>query len=99
MSVREVVIDVTEEDNREGKPGSCGACPIALASKRAFPDADKVHVDTQYIEIIKDGRIIATAELPDEAVAFIEEFDSSIPVKPIRFTLKFTATTEEHQCS
>ena len=89
MSVREVVIDVTEEDNREGKPGDCGSCPIALASKRAFPDADAVRVDTEWVDIIKDGRTIFTADLPDEAVNFIEEFDSNIPVSPIRFTLKF----------
>ena len=99
MSVREVVIDVTEEDIKEGLPRSRGFCPIALATMRAFSDADKALINPDSFEVIKGRRVIASADLPDEAVDFIDAFDGNVPVKPIRFTLKFTATTEEHRCS
>ena len=39
MWLKQVRIEVTAKDIREGKRGQCKYCPVALAVKRRFPDA------------------------------------------------------------
>lgn len=70
-----------------GQPEICVSCPIALALTDAIGDPDiqvRVHDDEA---VLFRGKRIARAELPPEAVRFIDRFDSGQPVEPFTFTL------------
>ncbi len=64
-----MLIEVTAEDIRLGKPGSLCNCPVALAVKRAYK-ATRVMADALSISV---GRFkVAT---PPEVEVFLHKFD------------------------
>ena len=77
-----VTITVTNKDIREGRPMNAGACPIARAAQREFPDC-QVLVGG-YINVVRKG-LHTNYELPPEASSFVRLFDAGMPVKPITF--------------
>jgi hypothetical protein len=78
---REIIIDVTEEDIREGIPSNFCWCPFALAANRAF--GRPVEVGTKHLAL-GDGY----THLPVEAIRFIAAFDAAEPVRPSTFTIR-----------
>ena len=80
-------IIVTRKHIKKGRMGSCSKCPVALALY------EKIHkivaVDT--IDIMYKGNQGQwyTADTPDDVAAFIEDFDSTYPVKPFTFEVDF----------
>jgi hypothetical protein len=78
----EILVDITSEDISEGKPGSCGKCPIALAATRAM--GRQVTVGATTI-----GEFFGTRywNLPEIAMNFIADFDCDRPVKPFSFPI------------
>lgn len=93
MSKRDVVIDVTADDITNGKRES-DECPIALATHRAFPDAEGVEVDEISIDVWKDGKIVFEALIGEDGEEFVRKFDNYEPVKPIRLSLEFNIVEE-----
>ena len=71
-----LTIEITAEDIKNGKPGSCASCPIALAVKRLITNSYKVRVNTYFIEILKKhGTVIKKYLLPIKTRNFIMDFD------------------------
>ena len=85
-AMREVTVEVTQEDIDRGARGSCYRCPIALAIDRIV--GHPVEVDC--IEVKGCGW---RAFLPDEAGDFVEFFDNKTGrVAPFTFTLSVPAS-------
>ena len=81
-------ITVLREDIDNGVQRSCQNCPIALALRREFPDAEYIEVNSAYIVV--DNKKCST---PEEAQEFIEKFDWSTDTRFINeqtLTLTFT---------
>lgn len=74
-----VEIDVTAEDIKFGVPGSCTACPVAIAARRNFPGANVVVISRLTIDGRRSGPFSA------DVCRFIEQFDDGEAVEPIRF--------------
>jgi hypothetical protein len=68
-------IEVTAEDIAHGLTRDCQLCPIALAARRAVPEATELHVGDTLIEV-KRGRTWAEYVLPEQATGFILDFDA-----------------------
>ncbi len=81
-------ITVVSKDIDRGVQRSCQFCPIALALRREFPDAEYIEVNSAYIVV--DNKKCTT---PKEAQEFIEKFDWSTDRNLINeqtLTLTFT---------
>ena len=74
-----IVVKVTREDIRKGRPGMWHMCPVALALNRAIGGAWSV--DGRCAEN-KDGGRIA---LPHNVIDFIRRFDELIEGSPFEF--------------
>jgi hypothetical protein len=88
-------INVTAGHIAKGEHDSCRFCPVALAMKEAFPDAELVAVDSARV-IMGGGlrrRGWVELDLPDAATRFIEAFDAGDPVQPFSFDLDYPAVT------
>lgn len=82
-----IVVEVTSEDIGNGRRGSYGACPIALALKRQT-DRDDWQVG-QGMACYMDDRHEWADYVGDSRVSpFIEAFDSGETVVPTRFTFR-----------
>lgn len=75
-------IEVTQADIDEGDACNCRECPVALAIARAVG----VEVRVEYLRVFIKEKII---HLPEQAVDFIDDFDSERPVKPFSFDLAY----------
>lgn len=77
-------ISVTQDDIDKGQRGSACSCPIALATRRAFPWlAISVSPGFGHGWLFIGNK---TYRLPGDALTFILEFDSrSVPVAPFEF--------------
>jgi hypothetical protein len=86
-------INVTAEHIAKGEHDSCRFCPVALAMKEAFPDAELVAVDSAHVTMGGGPRRGGWIELdlPDAATRFIEAFDVGDPVQPFTFELDYPA--------
>jgi hypothetical protein len=84
-----VRIEVTQDDIDLGIRGAACLCPIARAGARRVPARYLVSVDGHVFDLFSDekGRPDCTRRLPDEAVAFVAEFDRGESVAPISFDL------------
>jgi hypothetical protein len=80
------VIQVTQEDIDRGWARDCGKCPIALAAKRAFPDARYVSVTGDIEMSFGPGRRVQAWSMPDLAIFFMDDFDKGNKVTPFTFT-------------
>lgn len=74
------LIEVTEEDIKNGVRSIVDSCPIALAAHRQFKS--KVIVTGPTIRL--GGALVA---LPMEARVFIRNFDDRCPVQPFSFEI------------
>lgn len=77
-----VRIEVTQNDIRKGKRGSCFNCPIARAVKRATGCKD-VDVDSDGTISLENGEVVIPSSIKRER--FIEKFDDKEKVSPIVF--------------
>ena len=84
-------ISVTAGHIAAGERDNCEECPIALAIMEAIPGACCVYVGypTATIGMADGGK--TEVELPDDALAFIWDFDNRQTVKPFTFELDYTA--------
>lgn len=73
---------VTQRDIDNGYQGIFAGCPVALASRRAFP-GKSISVGPRIIII--DG---FSFPMPDKALRFIADFYCGKHVSPFQFTLK-----------
>lgn len=82
------VVNVTEEDIRDGARLDTECCPVALALERQF-GLGWVYVDELKIDGVvgNDGPEFGCYLNPPEVVEFIDAFDNERPVKPFSFTL------------
>jgi hypothetical protein len=95
-TLTEVTVNVTQEHIDRGERNACAKCPVALALLAAIPGAgmsdvywggaDDEHVDACAIVWIDGKRKALHLQLPQEASAFIAEFDDGLPVTPFTFT-------------
>jgi hypothetical protein len=83
-----LLIKVTEEHIAKGKPGKCGACPVALAFLEQVPKCSSIDVNYERIAAIIDGEH-HRGQLPSTAVTFIDDLDfrgrEAPGVKPFTF--------------
>ncbi len=84
-------INVTQDEIEHGVRLSCGNCPVALAIAKLVRDEIHVLVDSwsvTFFEPTGNGYMIThKRQLPDSAMLWIIDYDSSMPVKPFSFTL------------
>lgn len=86
----ELVVEVTADDIRNGKPTNNCECPVALALKRLPGVAagsawvDFTHAEVKYT--VGGETFDLVFSLPREAAGFIEAFDFGDPVEPVTFT-------------
>ena len=72
---RDVTIEVTEQDIAEGTPANAHQCPVALATRRAFPDAHIVLVSGMGITVRGPGYRCENNWVPFAIRDFIRKFD------------------------
>ncbi len=84
-----IKIEVTDDDIKNGRQYDCTCCPIALAAKRAYPQALWFEVHTAEVSFTCNRQIAATwLDLPEIAQKFIKSYDSDRnSVVPISFEL------------
>ena len=84
------LIKVQKRHINGGERNNPWTCPIACAVKELVGAeyASMVSVSSQAIQF---GAGVNGIELPQNAQAFIENFDEQQPVKPFRFTLDVPA--------
>lgn len=78
-----MIISITAQDIRRGKPAMPGICPVALAVKRAFRTSD---IAISSFHIYKDGES-AIYDLPEDAIDWILRFDEGKDCEPFNFEL------------
>jgi hypothetical protein len=80
-----MLIQVTQEDIKNGKRCHGCYCPVALAVTRVVPQADKViRVETTGLQLTPHAKWL---QLPESARTFIRDFDTKQPVAPFEFEL------------
>jgi hypothetical protein len=96
-----LTIDVTQEDIDQGEVGSCGKCPVALATIRSFEAAghrlDWEGDDEDYPVSVSAPLVLAyletggwyEADPPPAAYLFIGDFDRGRKVDPFSFEAEF----------
>lgn len=85
-----ITIKVTQEDIDKGKRANCFACPIALASMRAFGlplDAGHVEAYGLFIGSFVNGGEYIRYHTPIETIRFMNDFDQGLLVSPFEFEL------------
>lgn len=80
-----VVVEMTQRDIDNGKPGDPCNCPVARALKRAFQDR-RVSAGEGYLWVGPSARRI-TWRTPGTVRHFISQFDEGQKVEPLNFTL------------
>lgn len=76
-------VQVTAEDIAHGERGNCNECPVARAIMRAVPgSAPNVGYD-----IVSAGIGGMAADLPGDAVDFIDRYDQEVGAEPFEFDL------------
>ena len=79
-------LNVTATDIKLGKRQDGEFCPLARAATRLFTNTANlmILVMPKYIEMwtIKPGPMIGRYLLPEEAIAFVRDFDAGRPVAP-----------------
>jgi hypothetical protein len=79
------LIEVTKDDIKRGVPYGLCNCPVALATKRAFPGYC-VDAMRPQIEVFRSGHLLCFPT-PKRVCTFMERFDNKKSVKPFRFYL------------
>jgi hypothetical protein len=81
-----VFCTVTRENITEGEPDSSTMCPIALALGAL---GYSYLVNGVALYAWREGKYGWVADLPAEAIRFIEDFDQESEVKPFTFEVTF----------
>lgn len=71
-------VEVTAKDIDEGVPRACFGCPVALALTRASKKLVLVSAKMYSLDGIQ-------AELPEDVINWVTDFDLGQPVQPITF--------------
>ena len=80
-------LNITQTDIERGEQDSMSHCPIARAALRKFRDAARVQVSDDILCVTsKRGKRVLFA-LPEEASAFVQDFDGGDYVQPFSFTV------------
>ncbi len=83
-----IVVKVTRNEIINGVKQKCHLCPIALALRRALPEANGV---TSYLNSASwyDRKGMRwNADLPHAATTFVVRFDNGEPVQPFEFKIQ-----------
>lgn len=80
--MKNIKIEVTQQDIDNGKRASCFYCPIALVCTRTFKEL--CLIGESYLGFIRGGK---KYPLPQNARQFVTDFDHGRPVKPFTFEL------------
>lgn len=85
--MKRLTIDVTQADIDAGKRCSLTKCPVALAARRAVPQAECVTVSTaiQFWPPVQEYQ--KAYLMPREVANFIALFDDGKTVQPFTFTI------------
>lgn len=87
----ELVIEVTADDIRLGKPHDACLCPIARAIARLLGADDvAVGLNDMCATFLPGDLALTERDLPVEAARFIADFDDGRPVAPFTFTARLT---------
>jgi hypothetical protein len=81
--MRQVTVEVTQEDIDSGMPKICSQCPVALAMRRA--EGRVWMVGYGVLELLQAPYSVVTA--PTGVTQFISDFDRNNPVAPFSFTI------------
>lgn len=81
-------VTVTKTDIQKGEAMDCEKCPIARATLRDCRVATKVAVTSYFINVYKEGNLVARMEMPKKCERFIERFDGGEKVKPFTFVFR-----------
>lgn len=80
-----MLIEVTAEHIRKGKPGNCYHCPIA----RALHDATKLDWSVgMWGCCVQNIRALGYIKLSKNVKEFLKAFDNGEPVQPFRFRIR-----------
>lgn len=104
MLMRELLIDVTQEDINEGFKCDCTFCPVARALARHIINTKVMYVlvDTEYMKLSRVGAKLADrtdiriCRTPDKARDFIYRFDDGDEVHPFQFTIQVPPEVEPY---
>jgi len=94
---KRLVVTVTRQDIKKGRPGMCDKCPVALALLRAT-NAFRVTIgDTMDEPLfwVKDGAKW-THPMYTSICTFVDNFDDDKPVQPFAFTLFLSKVTRDN---
>lgn len=90
-----MLIKVTEDDIKNGKPKDAAECPIALAFMRQVNFIGIISVDCNELVYYSDD-IEYTAEMPNNAHDFIINFDGKdVEVKPFEFEIELLQNRDD----
>lgn len=81
-----MLIKVTEDDIKKGRPCDSGNCPISLAVKRVFPDYDN-SVGVEFITVMADNNVYKQYVMPTPAKYALHYFDRGRGMTPFEFEL------------
>lgn len=87
-------VKVTEQDIKRGVPRDPCRCMIALACRRAFPEATSVLVGGVQVTVRpapEPGQVWANSMdyiLPVSVITAINDFDNGLKVEPFEFELE-----------
>jgi len=70
-----MLIDVTRDDIRKGRRVQVGLCPVALAVKRAVPEAEAVWVSGEDITVRWPRHRWTTVRAPRVVAKFVPTYD------------------------
>lgn len=81
-----MTITVTQEDIEYGKRRNCHKCPVAIATKRGFPECNRIEAGIS-IRIFKGKTTIAKFSTRSRVIEFMGLFDCGCVVHPFTFEL------------
>lgn len=80
------LVEVTEDDIRDGRPADAFRCPVALAVARALGVTDERDISVwDGFATVWNGALSEDYDLGADAQSWIEAFDLGYPVKPVAF--------------
>lgn len=85
-----MIVSIEQKHIDAGEIYSAYECPIALAVRDQYPDFQSVTVtpDDLYIGISLKHGTSEMFDMPDEASAFVRDFDKGKAVQPFTFEAK-----------
>lgn len=81
-----MLVTVTAEHIFRGIKKSCSRCPIALAVRDLFPNAELIGAHPKHVNVYENQRV-RHFDLPEVAKEFINSFDGCWSVEPFSFEM------------